>query len=279
MNDRSLRERDHGSRRPSERGSTPDRVRHHRSERDHGARRGRPRPGRPAREARQDHHRPDVRGRARYGGADQSGRRARSRPQGGDQAEPRADARGAARFRPLRPVREHRARQQLARGRPRRALSSASTSSPSRASPRTWGWRSSSTSPAASADLRPSAVVLVATIKALKHHGGSTRRRPRREIEIGAREPRATHRNRQRLRPPGRRRRQQVPDRHAGGARARPRDSRSRTVPSRPRSTPHSRTAATGRPRSRRRSSPRRTSRTPSTSPTRSTRRSRRRSA
>ncbi len=42
-------------------------------------------------------------------------------PQGRDQAEPRADARGTARVRPLRAVREHRARQQLARRRPRRA--------------------------------------------------------------------------------------------------------------------------------------------------------------
>ncbi len=41
--------------------------------------------------------------------------------QGDDQAEPRADARGAAGVRALRAVREHRARQQLARRRPRRA--------------------------------------------------------------------------------------------------------------------------------------------------------------
>ena len=37
---------------------------------------------------------------------------------------------------------------------------------------RTWAWRSSSTSPAGSAGLRPSAVVVVATVRALKHHGG-----------------------------------------------------------------------------------------------------------
>ena len=42
-------------------------------------------------------------------------------PEGRDQAEPRPDARGAAGVHPLRPVREHRARQQLARRRPRRA--------------------------------------------------------------------------------------------------------------------------------------------------------------
>ena len=40
------------------------------------------------------------------------------------------------------------------------------------ASARTWGWRSSSTSSAGSADIAPSAIVLVATVRALKHHGG-----------------------------------------------------------------------------------------------------------
>ena len=37
---------------------------------------------------------------------------------------------------------------------------------------RTWAWRSSSTSSAASAGIAPSAIVLVATVQALKHHGG-----------------------------------------------------------------------------------------------------------
>ena len=40
------------------------------------------------------------------------------------------------------------------------------------ASARTWAWRSSSTSSAAVGDLRPSAIVLVTTVRALKHHGG-----------------------------------------------------------------------------------------------------------
>ena len=59
--------------------------------------------------------------------------------QGRDQAEPRADARGPAVPDALRPVREHRPRQQLAARRPDRAASSATTSSPSRASAPTWG--------------------------------------------------------------------------------------------------------------------------------------------
>ena len=95
--------------------------------------------------------RPDVRGRAGHRRAAQGGRLDGGPAEGRDQAEPRPDARGAARVRPLRAVREHRARQQLARRRPRRRSSSASTSSPSRASRRTWGWRSSSTSRAGSA--------------------------------------------------------------------------------------------------------------------------------
>ena len=73
------------------------------------------------------------------------------RPQGRDQAEPRADARGPARVRALRPVREHRAREQLARRGPGRAEARRVRRSRSPASPRTWGWRSSSTSRAASA--------------------------------------------------------------------------------------------------------------------------------
>ena len=68
--------------------------------------------------------------------------------------------------------------------------------------------------------LRPSAVVLVATVRALKHHGGEHRRRARRD-RGGRGQPRAPHRDHPPLRPPGRRRREQVPDRHAGGARAR----------------------------------------------------------
>ena len=94
---------------------------------------------------------PDVRGRAGDRRADRGGGRDGGRPQGRDQAEPRPDARGPAGVRPLRPVREHRARQQLARRRPRRAQARRVRRSPSPASRRTWGWRSSSTSRAASA--------------------------------------------------------------------------------------------------------------------------------
>ena len=68
-----------------------------------------------------DHGRPDVRGRAGDGGAARGGGLDGRAAQGRDQAEPRADARGAACVRALRPLREHRARQQLARRRPGRA--------------------------------------------------------------------------------------------------------------------------------------------------------------
>ena len=76
---------------------------------------------RPSRAPRADHGRPDLRGRARHRRGHQGRGRVGGRAQGRDQAEPRADPRGPARVRPLRPVREHRARQQLARGGPRRS--------------------------------------------------------------------------------------------------------------------------------------------------------------
>ena len=92
-----------------------DRVRHHGRLRGDGDRRGRPRPLRPARAARADHRRLHLGGRAGHrGGAPGRGRHDRP-PEGRDQAEPRPDARGSARLPPLRPLREHRARQQLAR--------------------------------------------------------------------------------------------------------------------------------------------------------------------
>ena len=69
--------------------------------------------------ARLDHGRVHLRGRARARRAAAGGRRDDRAAQGRDEAEPRADARRSAGARPLRPVREHRARQQLARRRPR----------------------------------------------------------------------------------------------------------------------------------------------------------------
>ena len=85
---------------------------------------------RPARAPRRDHRRPDVRRRAGHRRA-APGRRRDDRPaEGRDQAEPRPDPRGPAGARPLRAVRQHRARQQLARRRPRRAQARRRTSSP-----------------------------------------------------------------------------------------------------------------------------------------------------
>ena len=119
--------------------------------RGHGAHGRHARPHRPARAPGQDHDRLLARrqGDHRRG----PGRRGRDdRPaQGRAEAEPRADARGPAVPHARGPVREHRQRQQLARGRPDRHEGRATTSSPSRASAPTWGWRSSSTSSAASA--------------------------------------------------------------------------------------------------------------------------------
>ena len=70
--------------------------------------------------------------------------------EGRAQAEPRADARGTADADPRRPVRQHRARQQLDHRGPRGARSSRTTSSPRRGSRATSASRSSATSCAAS---------------------------------------------------------------------------------------------------------------------------------
>ena len=79
---------------------------------------------------------------------------------------------GGAGVRPLRAVREHRPRQQLASSptgsRSRRPTSSA----PRPASGPTWAPRSSSTSSAARPGCGPTRRVIVATIRALKMHGG-----------------------------------------------------------------------------------------------------------
>ena len=126
-------------------------------------------------------------------------------------------------------------------------------------------------------DLRPSAVVLVATVKALKHHGG--------DIDGGAAEIETGAANLAR---------------HIGiirrfglnavvGVNKFPTDTTEELelvqrlaveqAPTQRSSTRRSRTAGRARPSSRRQSSPRPTSRTTSSSPTRTTRRSRRRSA
>ena len=82
---------------------------------------------RPAPEARRDHGRLHAGRRAGHGRGDQGGRRDGRAAQGRDQAEHRADARGAALLHARGPVREHRARQQLDHRRPDRASSSASS--------------------------------------------------------------------------------------------------------------------------------------------------------
>ena len=81
--------------------------------------------------------------------------------------------------------------------------------------------------------LRPDAVVVVATVRALKHHGGGLDGGTA-EIEAGRREPRAPHRDRPALRPRRGRRGQQVPDRHASRSSSSCSGSRSSTARTRP---------------------------------------------
>ena len=144
---------DHGrARRSRERLPARERVRHHGGERGDGDHGRLARPAGPARAARPHHRRALLRRRqAGHRRGPGRGRRDGGAAQGRAQAEPDPDARGPAVPDALRPVREHRARQQLAGGRPDRAQDRATTWSPSRASGPTWGWRSSSTSSAASA--------------------------------------------------------------------------------------------------------------------------------
>ena len=155
MNDRALREiaiglggRANGY--PREIG-----LRHHRGLRGDGDPRGVARPAGPARAAGRDHRRPLLR--RRQAGHRRGPRRRRRddrAAEGRAQAEPDPDARGPALPDARRPVREHRPRQLVARRRPDRAEARRLRRSPSRASARTWAWRSSSTSSAASGGLR-----------------------------------------------------------------------------------------------------------------------------
>ncbi len=98
-----------------------------------------------------DHGRVRLERRARDCRSAAGSRRDDRAPEGCDQAEPRADARGAAGIRPLRPVREHRTRQQLARRRPRGAQARRLRRHRERVRRPTWAWRSSSTSSVARA--------------------------------------------------------------------------------------------------------------------------------
>ena len=106
MNDRALRDIAVGLGGRAERLPARDRLRHHRRVRGDGDHRRRARPPGPAPAARRDHRRVLVR--RRQAGHRRGPRRRRrdDRPaQGGDQAEPGADARGPAGAHALRPVR------------------------------------------------------------------------------------------------------------------------------------------------------------------------------
>ena len=249
MNDRALRDIVVGLGGKANGYVRADRLRHHRCLRGDGDRRRRARPRRPARAARRDHRR-----RRRYEGEPVTAEqlRAAGRDDGAAerraQAEPRPDARGPAGVRPLRPVREHRPWQQLARRRPRRAQA--------RRLRRHREWlrlrhghgevpRHRLPGRAGSS---PSAIVLVATVRALKHHGGEPDGGLD-AIERGAGEPRAPPRHHRRLRAEGGRRGEPLPRRHRRGARARAPARRSSTAPTRPSST----RASSGAARARRR--------------------------
>ena len=104
-------------RRAGERLPARDGLRHHSGLRGDGDRRGCERPQRSSPQARRDHRRLHVRGRAGDSRRSQGRRRDDGDPEGDAQAEPDPDARGTGMPDALRPLREHRPRQQLARRR------------------------------------------------------------------------------------------------------------------------------------------------------------------
>ncbi len=117
------------------------------------------------------HRRLHARQAAGAGPRHQGGRRHDGAAQGRADAEPGADAREQPRLHPRRPVRQHRARLQLGASPPSARSRLATSWSRKRASARTSALRSSSTS-CRKAGLAPSAAVIVATVRALKMHGG-----------------------------------------------------------------------------------------------------------
>ena len=217
---------DHGrARRARERLPARDRVRHHRGLRGHGHPGRGPGPPRPAQATRCDHGRLHVGGRARRRRAAPGGGGDDRPPQGRDQAEPRADAGRPGRVRPLRAVRQHRARQQLARGGPGRAearrvrrhrvrlrLGHGHGEVPRHRLPHR--------RPAPERGLRRGDR---ARAQAPRRRSGRRRRRDR----AGRREPAPPRRHRQGVRAERRRRGEPLPDRHGRGARGRPQARRS----------------------------------------------------
>ena len=127
---------------------------------------------RPQEAARQHHRRLYPRPQAGARQRPQGARRHDRAAQGGARAEPGADAGRHARLHPRRPVRQHRARLQLGGRDHDRAQARRLRGDRSRLRRRSRRARNSSTSSAARPASRPTASVLVATIRALKMHGG-----------------------------------------------------------------------------------------------------------
>ena len=127
------------------------------------------RPEEPPRQHRRRlHARPEAGARARPEGA----RRDDGAAQGRAQAQSRADAGEQSGVHPRRPVRQHRARLQLGDRHAERRSSSPTTSSPKPASAPISARKNSSTSSAASPVCARTPAVIVATVRALKYHGG-----------------------------------------------------------------------------------------------------------
>ena len=119
-----------------------------------------------------DHRRPHPRPEAGHRGRAQGRRRDDAAAQGRDPAQPGADARGRPGAGALRPVRQHRARLQLARRDPARPRPSATSSSPRPGFGADLGAEKFFDIKCRFGGLKPEAAIVVATVRALKMHGG-----------------------------------------------------------------------------------------------------------
>ena len=196
MNDRQLRNVVDGLGGRRQRRAARGRLRHHRGQRDHGRASAWPQSITDLKERLSRivvgytyDDKPVTAGDLKAAG--RHGRLAEGRAQ----AQSGADAGGHARVRPRRPLCQHRARLQLRHGHAHGAETGRLLPSPRPASAPIWARRSSSTSSAVWRACKPDAVVVVATVRALKHHGGVAKADLNKEnleaLEAGPAEPAA----------------------------------------------------------------------------------------
>ncbi len=183
------------------------RFRHHGRIRSHGNSLPCERPQRSREAARQHHRRLHARQEADPGTRREGGRRHDRSAQGRVDAEPRADAREQPGIHSRRPVRQHRARLQL-RARDQTALKLADYVVTEAGFGADLGAEKFFDIKCRKAGLAPSAAVIVATVRALKMHGGVKKEDLKGEnvaaVAKGCEKSEAPHRERRKVRRAGR---------------------------------------------------------------------------